>query len=159
MPHHIQRWLVEELNGASHKLRAPTTHNFKVPSGGDGHLRGLHRSLHQNQTYLSLASLTPGSLMADRQSRSSACTWRRHQSSTSSLKNNATWSTVDSLSRSPQCQASRQAAKHPAVLKRVDYVRLVTELWGTSISNDNEEDQILKNKCELQLRHVGEAGE
>ncbi len=43
-----------------------------------------------------------------------------------------------------------KAAKHPSVIKKFDYARLVTELWGTSISDDNEEDQTLKKtiaKC------------
>ena len=29
-------------------------------------------------------------------------------------------------------------------MKKVDYAKLVTELWGTRISDDNEEDQTLK---------------
>ncbi len=37
-----------------------------------------------------------------------------------------------------------KAANHPSVLKKVDYARLVTELWGISIRDDNEEDQIFK---------------
>ena len=32
-------------------------------------------------------------------------------------------------------------------MKKVDYARLVTELWGTSISDDNEEDQSLIANC------------
>jgi hypothetical protein len=39
---------------------------------------------------------------------------------------------------------SIKAVKHPSVIKKVDYARLVTELWGTRISDDNEEDQVLK---------------
>ena len=37
-----------------------------------------------------------------------------------------------------------RAVKHPSIIKKVDYARLVTELWGTKISEDLEEDQILK---------------
>ena len=37
-----------------------------------------------------------------------------------------------------------RAVKHPSVIKKVDYARLVTELWGTKISEDLEEDHILK---------------
>ncbi len=39
---------------------------------------------------------------------------------------------------------SIKAVKHPSVIKKVDCARPVTELWGTSSSDDNEEDQILK---------------
>ncbi len=45
---------------------------------------------------------------------------------------------------------SIKAVKHPSVIQKVDYARLITELWGTSIRNDSEEDQILKKsiaKC------------
>jgi len=37
-----------------------------------------------------------------------------------------------------------KAVKHPSVIKKVDYAKLVAELWGTRISDDNEEDQTLK---------------
>ena len=37
-----------------------------------------------------------------------------------------------------------RAVKHPSVIKKVDNARLVTELWGTGISEDLGEDQILK---------------
>ena len=37
-----------------------------------------------------------------------------------------------------------KAVKHPSVVKKVDYARLVTELWGTRISDDGEEDQTLR---------------
>lgn len=39
---------------------------------------------------------------------------------------------------------SIKAVKHPSVVKKVDYARLVTELFGARISDDNEEDQSLK---------------
>ena len=37
-----------------------------------------------------------------------------------------------------------KAVKRPSVIKKVDYAKLVTELWGTTISDDSEEDQTLK---------------
>ena len=37
-----------------------------------------------------------------------------------------------------------KAVKHPSVARKVPYARLVTELWGTRISDDGEEDQTLK---------------
>ena len=37
-----------------------------------------------------------------------------------------------------------KAVEHPSVIKKVDYAKLVTELWGTTISDNLEEDQTLK---------------
>ena len=37
-----------------------------------------------------------------------------------------------------------KAVKHPSVVKKVDYAKLVSELFSTKISDDKEEDQTLK---------------
>ena len=37
-----------------------------------------------------------------------------------------------------------KAVKHPSVIKKVDYAKLVTELWSTPISDNSSEDQSLK---------------
>jgi hypothetical protein len=48
--------------------------------------------------------------------------------------------------------------KHPSVIKKVNYRGLVEELWKTHISDDPEEDQVLKeDHCQLQLWDAGEA--
>ncbi|MFM7988547.1 MAG: hypothetical protein ACKPKO_55465 [Candidatus Fonsibacter sp.] len=38
-----------------------------------------------------------------------------------------------------------KAAKHPSIIKKVSYRSLVDELWKTPISDDPEEDAVLKN--------------
>lgn len=37
-----------------------------------------------------------------------------------------------------------KAVKHPSIIKKVDYKGLVEELWRTPISDDPEEDAVLK---------------
>ena len=41
-------------------------------------------------------------------------------------------------------QPTVKAVKHPSVMKKVDYAKLVTELWSTPISDSASEDQSLK---------------
>ena len=51
-----------------------------------------------------------------------------------------------------------RGVKHPSLVKKVNYQQLVEELWKTQISEDFEEDQILKkDRSKLQLWDAGKA--
>ena len=51
-----------------------------------------------------------------------------------------------------------KAVKHPSIIKKVDYRGLVEELWRTPISDDPEEDAVLKKTiANCKLRDAREA--